>query len=93
MVCINNTNEYRARGLSMQPEEAFGLVLKNIRHEQKVSQSQLALDSELDRTFISLLERGKRQPSLNSIFQISKALNVEPEIIIKSVKELINENT
>jgi transcriptional regulator with XRE-family HTH domain len=76
----------------MKTEEAFGVILKKIRHKENVSQSQLALDSELDRTFISLLERGKRQPSLSSVFKISKALNVEPDEIIRLVKDLINEN-
>jgi transcriptional regulator with XRE-family HTH domain len=76
----------------MKTEEAFGVILKKIRHKENISQSQLALDSELDRTFISLLERGKRQPSLSSVFKISKALNVEPDEMIRSVKDLINEN-
>jgi transcriptional regulator with XRE-family HTH domain len=55
---------------------AFGAALKKLRRARALSQKQLALDCGLDRTYISLLERGRRQPSLGTIFQLSKALNI-----------------
>jgi len=72
----------------MKPEVAFGKVLKKLRNKKKLSQETLAHECSLDRTFISLLERGLRQPSLTTILRISKALNVSPVGIMKS---LINE--
>jgi transcriptional regulator with XRE-family HTH domain len=66
----------------MQIAAAFGAALKKIRRSRSLSQKQLALDCGLDRTFISLLERGKRQPSLGTVFQISKALNIPVADII-----------
>ena len=73
----------------MKPEEAFGLVLKDLRNEKNTSQEKLAFDGDLDRTFISLMERGLRQPSLTTILQISKALGIKPdELIALVIKKL-----
>lgn len=56
---------------------AFGQHLKKLRLEQGLSQEQLGLISELDRTYISGIERGVRNVSLANIFKIAKALGVE----------------
>lgn len=44
-------------------EARFGVVLTELRKRKKLSQEQLATDCGLDRTYISLLERGMRQPT------------------------------
>lgn len=62
---------------------AFGRLLKELREERGLSQSQLALDSGLDQTFVSLLERGRRQPSLVTLFALCDALDVEPETLVR----------
>jgi transcriptional regulator with XRE-family HTH domain len=67
----------------MKVQEAFGQILREIRTQVGISQEKLAHASELDRTFISLLERGQRQPSLSTIFQLSKALGVAPDHLIR----------
>ena len=55
---------------------AFGRVLKQMRTEKDLSQESLALNSGYDRTYISLLERGHRAPSLKTVFD--KAATGEP---------------
>lgn len=75
----------------MRPEQAFGLVLRELRHERDLSQETLALESELDRTFISLLERGLRQPSLTTILQIAKPLGVLPQDLVASVMLVLSQ--
>lgn len=67
-------------------EETFGKVLKKFRTQKGLSQEQLALDADLDRTFISLLERGLRQPSLNTLLQISNALDTKASEIVAQVE-------
>ncbi len=67
-------------------EEIFGKILKKIRAEKGFSQEKLALEADLDRTFISLLERGLRQPSLNTLLQISKALDTKASEIVAQVE-------
>ncbi len=72
------------------PEEIFGAILRRVRNEKGLSQERLALDGGLDRTFISLLERGKRQPSLTTLLQLSKVLGVKASEIIREVEKEFN---
>ncbi len=64
----------------------FGDVIRTLRKEKNASQEKLAADSDLQRSFISRLERGKAQPTLVTIFELAKALNVEPVDIIMLVQ-------
>ncbi|MFI5137993.1 MAG: helix-turn-helix domain-containing protein, partial [Sphingobacteriales bacterium] len=59
-------------------EKIFGQVLKNIREENGITQEALALQSELDRTYISLLERGLRMPTIATLFKMAPALKKKP---------------
>src|SRR5690606_29584293 len=61
----------------------FGRLLKDLREERGLSQAQLALDSGLDQTFVSLLERGRRPPSLISVLAPCDALAVEPDVLVR----------
>ncbi len=77
----------------MTLETAFGQVIRDVRKAKKLSQEKLAFESGLDRAFISLLECGRKQPSLVTIFQLAKALQIPPSQIIASVEEKCNENS
>jgi transcriptional regulator with XRE-family HTH domain len=67
-------------------EAIFGDILKELRTARKISQEKLAEYCELDRTYISLLERGLRQPTLITLFKIAKALDITPSELIKKVE-------
>lgn len=54
----------------------FGLHLKKLRLKRGLSQERLGMIAELDRTYISGIERGVRNVSLTNIFRIAQALNV-----------------
>ncbi len=69
----------------MRPEQAFGIVLRDLRRARSLSQESLALESDLDRTFISLMERGLRQPSLTTILELAGPLGVEPDATVAMV--------
>jgi len=56
--------------------ETFGARLRTVRGRAGISQEALAERAELDRTYISLLERGKRNPSLVCIARLAIALGV-----------------
>lgn len=75
----------------MTLEAAFGQVIKQLRKDSGLSQEKLSFESGLDRSFISQLECGLRQPSLVTIFQLAKALQTSPADIIKSVEALYNQ--
>ncbi len=67
-------------------EQIFGSILQEYRLNSKMSQEELAFNSGLDRTYISLLERGKRRPTINTLFALSKALNVNPSLLITELE-------
>ncbi len=60
----------------MGSAQAFGMVLKKLRLERGLSQEQLGMRSNLDRTYISLLELGKRQPSLPTMIALARSLSL-----------------
>ena len=70
----------------MHLEIAIGKVLKKHRVEKGFSQEKLALQCGLDRTYIGLLERGHRNPTIKTIFSISKSLSIPPHKLIKEIE-------
>ncbi|HFT2186117.1 TPA: helix-turn-helix domain-containing protein [Bacillus cereus] len=74
----------------MEIPKAFGEVLRRHRKKANFSQEQLALQCNLDRTYIGLLERAQRQPSISTIFVICKVLNIAPHKLIQEMEGVIN---
>ncbi len=52
----------------------FGEVLRDYRAECGVSQEELAFRAGVDRTFVSRLERGIRQPTITTLIGLARAL-------------------
>jgi transcriptional regulator with XRE-family HTH domain len=63
-------------------EQQFGEALRQLRIQKRLSQEALGFDSGYHRTYISLLERGKKSPSLNTIFKLADALNIKPSELV-----------
>lgn len=59
-----------------QLEEVFGNVLRTLRNERGLSQEALAHEADLDRTFISMLERGQRLPSIATLLAVARPLGL-----------------
>lgn len=55
---------------------ALGLRIKQLRNEEGISQEELANRAELDRTYITSVEKGRRNISILNIEKICNALNV-----------------
>jgi transcriptional regulator with XRE-family HTH domain len=70
-------------------EEAFGEVIRELRKTNQISQEKLSEASNLDRSFISLLECGHKQPSLITIFQLAKAFKLSASKILSLTEEKI----
>ena len=60
----------------MEPEIAFGLVLRELRKKRDLSQEALALDSGMERNYVSLLELGRNSASVKMIFKLAPALGI-----------------
>lgn len=67
-------------------EERFGLLLRDLRIKKGFTQEALGIDANLDRTYISLLERGLRQPTLSTLFRICEVLGVSPSSLVRDLE-------
>ncbi len=84
--------ESKAQSLKVKSlEKAFGLTLRRLRQDRLLSQESLGFESGYHRTYISLLERGQKSPSLQTIFTLSKALKIKPNELIRQVESRDNE--
>jgi transcriptional regulator with XRE-family HTH domain len=63
----------------------FGLRIKTLRQEKMLSQEKLAEMADLHRTYINLVESGKRNISLKNILKLSKALSISLEDLFKTL--------
>jgi transcriptional regulator with XRE-family HTH domain len=66
----------------------FGRVIKAVRERQGVSQEKLAERAEIDRTYVSMIERGKRQPTLEVANRIADALSMRLSEIIRRAEKI-----
>lgn len=66
---------------------AFGAHIKSLRLERKLSQEDLASLCNLDRTYISGVERGRRNISLINIVKLASSLEVPPERLLAFNRE------
>ena len=80
-------------GQTKELHKQFGKVLRELRNRTGLSQEQLGLECNLDRTFISLLERGLRQPTLTTLFVLAHKLTVSPVEIVQKIEDEFSTQT
>ncbi len=74
---------------SGQIAAAFGRVLREQRGARRISQEGLALSAGVDRTFVSQMERGIRQPTLTTLWKLASALELSPATLVARVERLV----
>lgn len=74
----------------LNPSDAFGIVIRANRTALGISQEALAEKSGLDRTYISMLERGLRQPTVSTLWAVANVFGVRPSKIVRLMEEQIN---
>lgn len=65
---------------------AIGNVLRVKREKLAVSQEELAERAGVDRTYISILERGLKSPTVETLERICAALGTLPERVIEEAR-------
>ena len=65
----------------------FGRVLLNARKNAGLSQEKLANMCDLERAYISRMERGLLQPTITTVFKIAKALNTTATDLIQKLED------
>ncbi len=74
-----------------EPGKIFGEVLKEVRRERGLTQEQLAERSGCHRAHVSWIERQRRSPTVDMIFQLARGLDVTPsELILRVERKIIN---
>ncbi|MDB9395979.1 MAG: helix-turn-helix transcriptional regulator [Microcystis aeruginosa L111-01] len=65
---------------------ALGLMIREQRAALGISQEELGLRCHLDRTYISGLERGVRNPSLTALVTLAKGLNITVSQLLENLE-------
>lgn len=76
---VTTTNEIPSQ---QEVARVFGEVLVTCRRFAKISQEELAYRAGVDRTYPSLMELGKRQPTIGRLIAIGIALDMEPSTLV-----------
>ena len=70
----------------MKFSRSFGLVLRMTRLKKGYSQERLAEKAGLDRTFVSMIERGRRRPTLETAKKLADAMQVSLSSLIATAE-------
>lgn len=60
----------------MTLQEKLGITIVRFRKERGLSQEKFALEADIDRRYMSDLENGRRNPSLEILEKIAKQLGI-----------------
>ncbi|MEQ8956314.1 MAG: helix-turn-helix transcriptional regulator [Coleofasciculus sp. C2-GNP5-27] len=66
--------------------KALGLLIRQHRASMGISQEELGLRCHLDRTYISGLERGVRNPSLTALVTLANGLNMTVAQLLENIE-------
>jgi len=72
-----------------QIPSTFGQVLREQRTARGISQEDLALNADVDRTFVSQMERGIRQPTITTIMKLAEALGIQASALVARMERLL----
>jgi len=70
-------------------KKAFGVQLRKEREAAGLTQELLAFEAEVDRSYVSSLERGVKAPSVYMLFKLCGALGVAPAVFVARVDKLL----
>lgn len=70
---------------------AFGRVLRQKRKVAGLTQEQLAHEADVQRNYVSLIERGVHQPTIIVLFKLAQALRCRPSELIESVELVLTD--
>ena len=70
-----------------------GEVLADCRKEKGISQEVLSGLADIGRTQLSAIERGERKPTMETLYRLSIALNMDMSDIVKRIEEQLKTRT
>lgn len=82
--------------METEKEEFLKVLSQVICGERKIrkwTQDQLSEKSGLDRSYISDIERGKRNPTLNALLQIAEGLSLPLSVLMLKVEFILEKGS
>jgi len=70
--------------------KALGFLVRQHRENLGISQEELAMRSNLDRTYISGIERGIRNPSLTALVSLADGMKINVSSLLEGLETEIN---
>ena len=72
----------------MKAQEQLGMRVKYLRQKLRWSQEDLALNANVSKNYISDLENGRRNPSLEILERIADAFHISLAELFKGVESI-----
>lgn len=69
-------------------EKQLGMRIRYLRMQKKWSQEDLALEADINKNYLSDLERGMRNPTLKVMEKIANALEITIEELLKGIQSI-----
>lgn len=63
-------------GRRMEPQEALGQAIRQLRMERELTQRQLAQAADVNETWVSHIEAGRTNPAWGTVARLAGALGV-----------------
>lgn len=67
-----------------------GKVIQEFRKKKGISQEVLSGLADIGRTHLSAIERGERKPTLEALYRIATALDINMSDIVMEIEKRIN---
>lgn len=66
--------------------QALGAGIRATRERLNISQEELGFRAELDRTYVSGIERGVRNPTVKTLLVLARALETKPSKLLAAAE-------
>ena len=73
-----------------QLKNVLGRNVRSRRKELELSQEDLAFEAEIDRTYVSQIERSTINPSLLVLYKVARALKTEVPVLLVETERAEN---
>ena len=73
--------------------QAAGAVIRTLRLERHMTQEMLSGFAGIARTHLTMIENGRKQASLETLWRLAEALGLRPSQLVERIESGIDEKT
>lgn len=75
--------------IAQKVQDAFGVTLRKQRHALGISQEELADRAGITPVYVSLLETGRRVPTIVVVFALAKGLGIPTGDFVSEIESIL----